>query len=110
MYNFLFGFFYILAIKKNEIPRYTTSLLVSIALIFHILCLLALLKYFAFMDLPFKEHLTNKFNFLPFIIISIILVYLYFTPRRIKVILTRHIIFVILMYILPLSIIIFVAS
>ncbi len=85
MYNFIFIFFYKYFQRlKDPIPRYRAILAVTTTIGFHVFCLVSILKYFLNITLPrFDErYLINKFYIIPFILVLVLLVYLYYNKNR----------------------------
>ena len=117
MYNFLFGFFYFLLLERNEIPRFSASIVLSVYIGFHFLCLDSIIRYFtgfSIMDIFPEEDFTNKYSYYPIAAIFMVLVYFYFSKSKVEYIYNKykdsnihtfkHILFVILAFIFPLAI------
>ncbi len=115
MYSFLFGFFYTKLKERNhETPRLGTSVVVFVAIWMHVFCILAMLKYFGIYDFMSEANLTAKYSTLPIILFFMVGVYLYFSPKRIKKTLNsyqgerihsfKNILFVVFIYLIPLSV------
>ncbi len=124
MYNLVFAFFYHLIKKRNSGgPRFNAAGSVFLAVLFHVLSLDAIIREFfgySVMDVFPDGQFSNKYSFLPIVIVIWLFAYLYFSPKRIKSILAKYgeenihsfknSVFVALIYIVPLSIIIYLSS
>lgn len=91
MYNYIFFVLYKHNLKDGKgSGRYNGSLAVGVALIIHIAMLLSLFKkIFPESGLFFNSFLSNKSTNIIFIILSFILVFLYYDSKRIEQILKR---------------------
>jgi hypothetical protein len=85
VYSFIFYFFYkYFERRKDSTPRYRAILSVATTIGFHLFCLISIAKYVLDVTIPKfnDEYLINKLYLMPFALLLILLVYLYYNKKR----------------------------
>ena len=93
MYNFIFYFFYKYFEKtRDSTPKYRAILTVAVTIGFHLFFIISIVKYVFDITIPrFDEsYFFNKLYMMPFALLLILFIYLYYNQNRINKILGHY--------------------